>query len=138
MGRRTLSNPQFKDRRGVDLRAQVFALRRALAVKAQLVKNQQRQIDLLGRELANACIRIAALEQHKARAEAAWERISDLAVSQAATCSTRYDFPGELLDQVTADALRTGAGAFSLVVEHLDLAPPSDGVFDARLHEETQ
>lgn len=101
MGRRTLSNPQFKDRRGVDLRAQVFALRRALAVKAQLVKNQQRQIDLLGRELANACIRIGVLEQHKARSEAAWERI---------------------------------AASFSLVAEYTDLAPPSDGVFDERLH----
>ncbi len=129
MGRRTLHKPQFKERRGNGVQAQVFALRRALSIKAQLVKNQQRQIDLLGRELANACIRIAALEQRWSRDEAVWDQIGDLAVARARAA-------GASVDQATADALSTGAGAIALAIEQMDLAPPSDGVFDERLHSE--
>lgn len=125
MGRRTLHKPQFKERRGNGVQAQLFVLRRALAVKAQLVKNQQQQIDLLGRELANACIRIATLERSNTCEEETWERIIDLAVARSRAS----------LDQAATDALCTGAGAFAFVAERMDLAPPSDGVFDERLHD---
>lgn len=112
MGRRTFDNLQFKERRRTGVQAQLFALRRALAAKAQLVKNQQQQIDILGRELANACVRIAVLERNAVRAEGAWEAIADLAHQR-----------------VTSWHGHTGVDLEQIAFDHL-----TDGVHDPQLH----